>query len=261
MHIDVWSDVACPWCYLGLARLRLALRAFPREDATEVRLHAFLLDPELEAVSELSEAEYLRRRKGIGADRVAALHGRLEREGRPAGLRFRFERVVVAPTSNAHRLISLAHDLDAAADTLTGPDTTQLRTCAALQRAHFERGLDVSDPEVLAQIGQGQGIDPQAALAALADESRASEVFSDFQIGAQMGVTSVPTLLIDNRFVVEGAQSEQAYANVLATAWNSGNPRERVPVPGRAEAGRGEGLGMPSVPDEDARGQSGRGAR
>lgn len=238
MHVDVWSDVACPWCYLGLARLRGALRAFPRASDVEVRLHAFLLDPELEAVSELSEAQYLRRRKGIGADRVAALHERLEREGRSAGLRFTFDRVVVAPTSNAHRLISLAHDLDVAGDAVAGPDTAQLRTCEALQRAHFEQGLDVSDPEVLAQIGRAQGIDPRATVAALADESRASEVFSDFQIGAQMGVTSVPTLLIDNRFVVEGAQSERAYANVLASAWNAGNPREPVPAAGRGPGAR-----------------------
>lgn len=219
MHIDVWADVACPWCYLGVRHLRRALTAFDHADEVEVLAHAYLLDPELAETLDLTEAEYLMEHKGIDEEHVASMHERLVEAGRAEGVAFDFDHLVVAPTSNAHRVIAAAHDDDLASGTEEGPDTVQLRLIEAISRAHFEAGLDVSDPEVLIDCAREVGMEPGEVVAALADEARASEVFSDYQIAVQMGVDSVPTLLIDRRFVVQGAQPVTALSNALATAW------------------------------------------
>ncbi len=219
MHIDVWADVACPWCYLGIRHLRRALKEFEHADRVEVMLHAYFLDPELSETVEMSEAEYLMEHKGVERTQVNQMHQRLADMGRQEGVVFDFDRLVVAPTSNAHRIIAAARDNDLAAGTESGPDTIQLRLAEAVDRAHFEEGLDVSDVNVLIGCAQGVGMDAADVVSALADESRASEVFSDYQIAIQMGVDSVPTFLIDRQFVVQGCQPVTALSNVLATAW------------------------------------------
>lgn len=219
MHIDVWADVACPWCYLGIRHLRAALERFDHADEVDVILHAYFLDPELSERPLISEAEYLMEHKGIEREQVDRMHQRLIDLGRAEGIVYDFARLIVAPTSNAHRVIAAAHEHDLAQDTVSGPDTTQLRLVEAIDRAHFEEGLDVSDANVLIGCAQDVGMEAHEAVTALADEGRASEVFSDYQIAVQMGVDSVPTFLIDRRFVVQGAQPVAAMSNALASAW------------------------------------------
>ncbi len=219
MHIDVWADVACPWCYLGIRHLRAALADFEHAPGVEVALHAYFLDPELSEALDVSEAEYLMAHKGVEREQVDRMHDRLVALGREEGVAFDFDRLVVVPTSNAHRVIAAARETDLAAGTESGADTVQLRLAEAIDRAHFERGLDVSDANVLIGCAQDVGMAADEVVAALADESRASEVFSDYQIAVQMGVDSVPTFLIDRRFVVQGGQPVAALANALDTAW------------------------------------------
>ncbi|MDN6428383.1 MAG: DsbA family oxidoreductase [Propionibacterium sp.] len=219
MHIDVWTDVACPWCYLGIRHLRAALGSFEHADEVEVVAHAYFLDPELSERPDMSEAEYLMEHKGLSPEEVEAGHERLSGLGLSEGFSFDFEHLVVAPTSNAHRVIAAAREVDLARDTQTGPDTTQLRLLEAVDRAHFEAGQDISDPDVLIACASEVGMSEQDVVSALADEQRASDVFSDYQIAVQMGVESVPTLLIDRRFVVQGAQPVTALSNALASAW------------------------------------------
>lgn len=219
MHIDVWTDVACPWCYLGIRHLRSALAAFEHAEEVEVVAHAYFLDPELSERSELSEVEYLMEHKGITREEVDQAHERLSSLGSAEGFTFDFDHLVVVPTSNAHRVVAAAREHDLAAGTETGADTTQLRLLEAIDRAHFELGLDIADADVLIGCAQDVGMEAEDVVAALADEQRASEVFSDYQIAVQMGIDSVPTLLVDRTFVVQGAQPVTALANALGTAW------------------------------------------
>lgn len=219
MHIDVWTDVACPWCYLGIRHLRSALAAFEHAEEVEVVAHAYFLDPELSERSELSEVEYLMEHKGITREQVDQAHERLSSLGSAEGFTFDFDHLVVVPTSNAHRVVAAAREHDLAAGTETGADTTQLRLLETIDRAHFELGLDIADADVLIGCAQDVGMEAEDVVAALADEQRASEVFSDYQIAVQMGIDSVPTLLVDRTFVVQGAQPVTALANALGTAW------------------------------------------
>lgn len=221
MYIDVWSDVACPWCYLGLRHLRSALAAFDHRDEIEVSLHAYFLDPELDGVLDAPRRVYLIEEAGMTLDEAVTADERLIALGSQEGVAFDFDHAIVAPTSNAHRVIAAAHEFDLECDTVTGPDTTQLRVAEALGRAYFEMGFDVSDPDVCIGCAQDNGMPVEQAVAALADERWAAQVFSDYQIGIQMGIDLVPTYLFDRRLVVQNHQSLTAMGNILAGAWSA----------------------------------------
>lgn len=228
MHIDVWADVTCPWCYLGVRHLRGALASFPYADRVEVALHAYFLDPELDVRWEKSHAHYMTNRRGWDFQELQATYERLDKLGRAEGIVFDWDRTVVAPTSNAFRLIAAAREEDLYRDHTTGADTLHFKVWEAIARAHLEMGLDISHPEVLVGCAQDVGMDPHDALSALADEEYAAQAFSDYQIAVQMGIESVPTFLIHQQFVVQGAQPVTAMTNMLTTAWNTtheGDPR------------------------------------
>ncbi|MDC4233364.1 DsbA family protein [Actinomyces sp. B33] len=220
MHIDVWADIACPWCYLGIRHLRTALASFAHRDEVEVAWHAYFLDPQLDARFEGTRGEFLASVSRLTADEIDENHRRIHDLGRAEGVVFDFDSVVVAPTASAHRVIAAAHDLDVEAGRTTGPDTLQLRMAEAMGRSHFEMGLDVSDPDVLIGVGHDLGVDPHRVMDALVDEQWASQVFSDYQIGVQMGIDLVPTYLIDRAYVVQDHQTVTAMGNILATAWD-----------------------------------------
>lgn len=231
MHIDIWSDVACPWCYLGVRHLRQALATFPRKDEVSVRIHAYLLQPELDHALEESEAQYLARTKGMSREEVDKALESVSELARQDGITLAWDDVVVAPTTNAHRLIGLARQIDIENDTTTGPDTLELRIHEALQRARFEYGVDVSHPESLINLAQDFDILGGRALGALENQELADEVFSDFQIGVQIGVNAVPVFIFDQALMMQGTQPKVAFQNALVTAWNYSNPEDPVEGP------------------------------
>ncbi|MDD7554879.1 DsbA family protein [Schaalia hyovaginalis] len=223
MHIDYWFDLTSPWCYLGLRHLRSALSGFAHADEVEVALHAFLLDPELVPSKALPRRVHLIENVGLTLEEARDLDARLVELGRAEGLALDLDRALVVPTSNAHRAIAAAADRDLELGATTGADTYALKLAEAIHRSHFEMGLDVSDPDVLVGCAQDVGIEAERIVAALASVEHGSRVFSDFQIGAQMGIDLVPTYLIDQRFLVQDHQTVTAMGNILNAAWtNSG---------------------------------------
>ncbi|MDO5728933.1 MAG: DsbA family oxidoreductase [Actinomycetaceae bacterium] len=230
MHIDIWSDVACPWCYLGVRHVRQALREFPLRDEVTVRIHAYFLNPELSTTVDQSEAEFLSERKGMAIADVQHALDSLSDLGRAEGIAFSWDEVVVAPTTNAHKLICLAREIDVEQDTTHGPDTLEMRVHEGLQRARFEMGMDVSHPESLIALGQDFDIPGQRVLTALESQEYGSEIFSDFQIGVQIGVNAVPVFVFDNALQMAGAQPTVAFDNALVTAWNHSHPSQPIPT-------------------------------
>ena len=220
MRIDMWLDTCDPWSYLGLRHLRAALEEFEHRDEVEVYLHAFLLDPELDAPVDKPRVVALVESGAATLEEVRESDERMQALGAREGIRFDFDNLIIAPTSRAHRIIAAAHDADIDADTVAGPSSLQLKVAEAIMRAHFEMGLDVSDPDVL--IGCAQDIGMPAALAARAigEEEWASRVYSDVQVAMHMGVSTVPTYVFDARFLVQGHQTVTAFTNILATAWD-----------------------------------------
>ncbi|WIK64989.1 DsbA family oxidoreductase [Gleimia hominis] len=221
MHIDIWSDIACPWSYLGVRHMRQALRDFEHRDNVRLTLHAYLLRPELEKTTDKTALEYLAENKDMTREEVQEALESVTKLGSEEGLHFDWDRVRIAPTTSAHRLVFLARELDLENDTTIGPDTMELKVNEALQRAYFEMGADISHPETLISIVQDFNIDGKRVLEALESPDTGTQVFSDFQVGVQIGVNSVPTFVFNSQFVVAQSLPAKAYANALETAWES----------------------------------------
>lgn len=219
MHIDVWTAIECPWTYLGVRHLRQAVQRFEFGNQVTIRLHAYFLYPQLSDALEISEAEFMQENSGLSGKEVAEALGQLSKLGAKEGVRFNWDEIKVAGTTNAHRLVCLAREIDLETDTTVGADTLQMRVHEGLQRARFEVGTDLSNPETLISLAQDYGIEGRRAACALENLEFADSVWSDFQIGVQMGVNAVPVFLFDRQFVVEGMQTVTALENILQTAW------------------------------------------
>ena len=219
MRIDMWLDTCDPWSYLGLRHLRTALEKFEHRDEVEVYLHAFLLDPELDGPVDKPRVVALIESGSATLEEVRESDERMQALGAREGIRFDFDKLIIAPTSRAHRVIAAAHDADIDADTVAGPSSLQLKVAEAIMRAHFEMGLDISHPEVLIGCAQDIGMEPELAALAVGDEEWASRVYSDFQVAMRMGVAAVPTYVFDAHYLVDGHQTITAFTNILATAW------------------------------------------
>ena len=203
MKVDIYSDVACPWCYIGQARFERALADFAGAGELSVRYRPYQLDPHapLEAVPML---DYLGRRFGAGA-RAMANH--VIAIGRSEGLTMDYDRGLAVNTLAAHRLIALVEQeqgLDA-----------QRELVRRLFAAHFADGLDVGDPRTLSGLAARVGMDAERVRAYLESDAGAREVKEEIAAARQLGVTAVPTYVFDDKYVVEGAQPSELFLEAL----------------------------------------------
>ncbi|WP_448850936.1 DsbA family oxidoreductase [Corynebacterium sp. 335C] len=220
MRIDVWSDISCPFCRIGLTNLAAALKDFEHAGEVTVALHAFLLQSDLEGpVTDRPYAQWLAVHKSVAPSDVEEMFANISGIGEGIGLGFDWDSVVAAPTGDAHRLVYLAHDVDADNGTATGADPLALRVHLALHRAYFEEGRDISDRSVLTEIGVECGI-PADRVEDLYAAGRHDEVVTaDFATGMQMGLQGVPAFVFDGKYLVQGAQPAEVMAQALQTSW------------------------------------------
>lgn len=205
MRIDIWSDPACPWCWIGKHRFRQALENLGADaPATEVHWHPFQLDPD--AGPQLVPLREALAAKFGGRARVEQMLAQTQAAGRAEGLPFDYGRGQVrANTFDAHRLMWLAAregDADAVGE--------------ALFHAHFAEGRNVADPDVLAAAGAAGGLDEVRVRAMLGSDEGKAEVEAGLGQARALGITAVPTFVIDGRYAVQGAQSPDTFAQVLA---------------------------------------------
>ncbi len=224
MQVDIWVDLGCPWSYLGFRHLRTALASFPHSAQIEVAVHPFFLEPDLEARSDTPWLQRLIENDGMEPAEALALRERLIKLGRAEGISLDLDRMVIAPTAAAFRVILAAREIDWGRGSTHGADTTVLKITDALFRARFEMGLDLSDADVLIGCAQDVGIRAEDVVLALSDEAVASQVWSDYQVALHMGVTQVPTMLLARAFVVTGMQPVTAVTNAVTTAWAQAHP-------------------------------------
>jgi predicted DsbA family dithiol-disulfide isomerase len=212
LRVEIWSDVACPWCYIGRRRFAAALADFPHREHVQVRWRSYQLSPEAPVGSPLSEAEVLSRMKGLPLDAVEEMFAHVTAIAATVGLTYRFDTVRPANTFDAHRLIHLARrERDATAD----------RTVEALMSAHFEQGLAVDDREVLVRIAAQVGLDPDAVRTALAGRDATDDVLADLDEGRTVRVSGVPFFVLDRRLGVSGAQPTELFGQALERAWSA----------------------------------------
>jgi len=207
VRIDVWSDVICPWCYLGKRRLETALGQLDWGDEVELRWRAYQLDPH--AGPEPGDLRVaLERKYGPGA--FEGMTTRLTALGEAEGLDYRFDRALRVNTADAHRLLAWAWAEGGAA--AQGP------LAERLFRAYFTEGADVSDHGTLAGLAAEGGLDFDDASEVLAGRAFADEVASDLMEAVDRQITGVPAFVVEDLFLVPGAQDVDTFVSVLTRA-------------------------------------------
>ncbi len=210
MRIDVWSDIACPWCYVGKRRLEAALARFPQKDSIELVWRAFELDTQAPPVRDpqVSYAERLSRKYSVP---VADAQGMIERMRRTAaadGLDFRFDRIRPGNTFNAHRLLHLAHK-----------NGLQDALKERLLRAYLSEGEAIGETAVLRRLAVDVGLDDTEVQAVLDSDRFGLEVRQDEAEASERGIRGVPFFVVAGRFTLSGAQPPDALLQLLTTAW------------------------------------------
>ncbi|MCQ9162796.1 MULTISPECIES: DsbA family oxidoreductase [unclassified Arthrobacter] len=217
MKIEIWSDVACPWCYIGKRRFETALDGFPHKDSVEVQWRSYQLDPSLPEHYDGTEISYLSERKGMDPGQVAGMFAHVTEQAAGVGLDYKFNDVVVANSFNAHQLIHLAA-ANGKADAVK----------EALLSGHFEHGEDIGAREFLVRTGTAAGLDAAAINEALDTGKYADDVRHDFAEGRALGVQGVPFFVIDRKYGISGAQPSELFAQALNEAWQEANPLTMV---------------------------------
>lgn len=204
MRIDIWSDVICPWCYLGKRRLERALGELDWADEIEIHWRAYLLDPTATA-----EPKDLRSSidKKYGPGSFEGMTKRLTALGEPEGITYRFDRAVRVSTVDAHRLLAWAWASGGAA--AQGPLKERLL------KAYFEQGVNVADHAVLASLAAEVGLPADEAGEILVADGFRDVVLADLQGALDREITGVPGFVIDDRVLVPGAQEAETFVNVL----------------------------------------------
>jgi len=206
--VDVWCDVVCPFCYLGSRQLDLAIAAFDHGGEVVVRHHAFELDPRSPARYDQPLDELVAERYDMPVEKVRAFHSRLEARAEELGMTWSFESAQPANTFDAHRLVALA-----ATQGLAGEMSERLF------RAYFSEGLLPSDRAQLSVLAGEVGVADAELL--WATNAFACDVRADETSADQLDITGVPAVLVNNRFMILGAQGVEPMLDVLQRAWAS----------------------------------------
>ena len=219
MKVEIWSDVVCPWCYIGKRRFEAALAQFPHRDGIEVEWKAFELDPTSTSATEADgpqDGDYAGRiASKYGIDRAQAqgmLHSMTEAAA-AEGLDFHFERAIRANTVDAHQVIHLA-----------GLRGVQDAVKERLLLAYFTQGEAVGDRESLVGLAAEAGLDAAEVREALEANSYIDDVRRDEYEARQLGISGVPFFVIDRKYGVSGAQPPAALLQVLEQAWTESHP-------------------------------------
>jgi predicted DsbA family dithiol-disulfide isomerase len=217
LRVDVWSDIACPWCYIGKRRLEVALDRFAHRDAVEVVWRAFELDPSApkEHDPSLSHAERLAKKYRLPVARAEAMIQQNAAIALDDGLEFHPELIRSGNTFDAHRVVHLG--------ALRGlQDAVKER----LMRAYMTEGQLISDQETLVRLASEAGLDPDEVRTMLASDRLSQEVRADEQQARQLGIDGVPFFVLDGRYGVSGAQPADLLLSALMEAWAGNQPDE-----------------------------------
>ncbi|GAA2161961.1 putative DsbA family dithiol-disulfide isomerase [Humibacillus xanthopallidus] len=224
MKVEIWSAIACPWCYIGKRRFEAALAAFPHRDDVEVHWRSYQLDPTLPDHHDGSELDYLVDRKGMSRAQVSQMFDQVTAIAAEEGLRYDFGSVVVANSFAGHELLHLAKARGAG-------DAVK----EALLSAHFEHGEDIGDRDVLVRIGTEAGLDADEIVRDLASHTWRDAVVADITAANSLGIRGVPFFVLDDKYGISGAQPADVFTQALDQAWRESHPLVMVQPSGAAD--------------------------
>lgn len=208
MKIEIWSDVMCPFCYIGKRHFEKALEAFPGKNDVEVEWKSFQLNPDMETEPGKHINEYLAEKKGWTVEQAKQANEYVTGMAAAAGLQYDMDRAVVANSFDAHRVIQLAKQAGKG-------DAME----ESLFRAYFTEGRNIADHATLIELAGKAGVDEARAADVLKGKEFADAVEQDIYEAQQISVRGVPFFVLNDRYAVSGAQPVEAFAGALETAW------------------------------------------
>ena len=217
MKVEVWSDIMCPFCYIGKRNYESALGQFADSGHIEIVWKSFQLDPTIpEKTEEENVFRYLAQRKGISYEQSVQMHQGVVQTAKNAGLEYNFDKAIVANSFKAHRVIQLAK-------TKGLGDQAEER----LFHAYFTEGKNFGNPEVLLELGKDIGLTETEVQEALTNDTYAQKVKEDIQKAGSLGVNGVPFFVFDRKYAISGAQPPAAFLQALQKSfseWQKDNP-------------------------------------
>jgi predicted DsbA family dithiol-disulfide isomerase len=213
MKVEIWSDVVCPWCYIGKRRFETALGAFDHAADVEVEWHSFELDPRAPRRVEGDSTTRLATKYGMTREQAAASQAHVTGLAAEDGLAFQLKEAKSGNTFDAHRLLHLAADRGIQGDVKE-----------RLLAAYLTEGEAIGDRETLVRVVADAGVDPEEARAVLHGDKFSSEVRGDERRAQEIGVTGVPFFLFGGRYAVAGAQPATVLLEALNAAWDMAQP-------------------------------------
>ena len=204
MKVNIWSDIRCPFCYVGKKKFEKALAQFPHAEEIEVTWHSFQLDPNLVTQPDTNPYDYFSKAKGIPVIQAKAMHEHAKNAGKEAGIDFNFDESKVANSFRGHLLIQLAKKKNLA-------DAME----EALFEAQFITGKNIDDEAVLLETGKSVGLTEEEVKNALVSDELAHAVAQDGLMARQLGINAVPFFVFNDKYGVSGAQQPEHFLEVL----------------------------------------------
>jgi predicted DsbA family dithiol-disulfide isomerase len=208
VRVEIWSDVVCPWCYVGKRRFEKALANFDHRGDVEVVHRSFQLNPAAPVGETSPRRAALMSKYGLSDEQVDAMNGRMEQTAAEEGLQYDLTGGVTGNTFDAHRLLHLAHERG-----------RQDEAIERLYRAYFTEKRSLFDHDSLVELAGEAGLDREEVRRMLASDDYAAAVERDIDEARKLGATGVPFFVIDHRYGVSGAQPAQVFSQALDRAW------------------------------------------
>ena len=213
MKVEIWSDVVCPFCYIGKRKFEKALEGFGAKDKVEIEWKSFQLDPDMKPIPGQSVHEYLGKRKGGTTADGKKMNDHMAAVAKQVGLEYNFDQAIINNTLSAHRLLHFAKE-----------HGVQNVLKERLFRAYYTEGKDIADTDTLVELAAETGLDATEARKALAENRFEDAVQADQHLAYQIGVQGVPFFVFNNKYAVSGAQSPDVFAQVLEKVWEEEKP-------------------------------------
>lgn len=217
MKVEIWSDVMCPFCYIGKRKFEAAMTQFADSNNIELEWKSFQLSPDMVTDTSKNINQYLAEHKGISIEEAKGMNDYVTNMAKQVGLEYNFDKAIVANSFNAHRFSHFAkqHGKQDEAEEM-------------LFRAYFTEGKNTGDLDVLAQLGAEIGLDTAALKTALESDAYAQDVLADITEAMQLGVRGVPFFVFDRKYAVSGAQDPAVFLQTLDKSfeeWRKANPQ------------------------------------
>ncbi len=208
LKIEIWSDVMCPFCYIGKRKIEHALNDFPNKEKVEIEWKSFQLDPSTKSQPGKSTYDYLAEKYGRDRQWSIEMHENVTKQAKVEGLEYNFDKAIIANSFDAHQLSHLAKKYG------KGNELEEL-----IFKAYFTEGKDVSEIEALVELGKNVGLDETEIRNMLASKQYKDAVQNDIIEAQQIGVRGVPFFVLDRKYAISGAQPNEVFRDTLEKAW------------------------------------------